>query len=111
MTDKITIASPNDPWTMYGIAYELLQITSPSDQSIHVDFEQFNLTQSGNYLTLYTGNTSDKKTEIARLSGAAFPNDITSYRSYMWLEIESDSSGTAQGFILTINSPTETGKQ
>ena len=109
-TKEITIASPNDPWPLYGRPISLLNVTSTFMNAIFISFSQFSLTQSGAFLTLYTGKTSDTKTKIAQLTGAAFPNDITSYRPYLWLVMETNRSSPTDGFILSLRSPNQTGK-
>ena len=75
-----------------------------------MDFKHFNLSASAS-LALFNGKTSEERTEIARLTSSAFPNDITSYRPYMRLEMESDSSSTSSGFVLTLTSPDNTSKK
>ena len=108
ITDEITIASPSDPLTEYGAPVQLLDITSRSTDPIFVSFNLFRLENS--VLMLYTGESSDTKTEIAQWTGSSFPNDITSYRPYMWIEINATGPSTTDGFIMTLRSQNESGK-
>ena len=108
----VVISAPTDGSTIPNFPYELLRFTSSTDNQILISFLDFNFDPSLDFMTLYNGRTSDMsaRTEIAQLSGGALPTDITSYRPHLWLELDSDTSSTGQGFVVKIRAVDEQGR-
>nr|XP_057944796.1 CUB and sushi domain-containing protein 1-like isoform X2 [Doryrhamphus excisus] len=97
------LVSPNFP-SNYDNNHECIyRITTEKGQGIRLKAESFSL-QDGDYLRVYDGENSSSRLLGNFTSEVMMGHVLNSTSNHLWLEFNSNASGTTQGFHLTYTS-------